>query len=239
MALPTGAIEKLIEIINERDKRGGDIQPYRGGRMPTPTGRSNEFGYEGGLGAYLQEAQRRGLDVSNIESAADLQSRIYDSLMSTKEGQGIIKNMWQEYGDTLKGSGKVLPKNLSENELANLKSSFVDDKLGARTQMILERMQPQQPPQAPTQAPPQKTQMSYEGTPVYLPGVAGALKEGRGNITDALVGFLSKEGEYTPVSQEDYQRFAVPKWAQEAMSRREEDAFIKSKLGGFYKGRKK
>lgn len=146
MAIPTGTIAKLIQILNERDKRGPGgpgkpVEAYQGGRTPTPTGRSNEFNYAGGLDAYLKEAEKRGLDVSNIKSAEDLQGRIYDKLMSTKEGQGIIKNMWKDYGDTLKGSGKVLPENLSEQDLAGLRSSFVDNKLGGRTQMILGAME--------------------------------------------------------------------------------------------------
>jgi hypothetical protein len=150
MALPQGAISKLIEILNDRDKRGPGgpggpgkpVEAYQGGRTPTPTGRSNEFNYAGGLDAYLQEAARRGLDVSNIKSAEDLQGRIYDSLMASKEGQGIIRNMWKDYGDTLKGSGKILPENLSEQDLAGLRSSFVDNKLGGRTQMVLAGMKP-------------------------------------------------------------------------------------------------
>lgn len=238
MALNKESLSKLIEILNNRDKKGPEgpgkpITSYQGGKTPTPTGRTNEFSYAGGLDAYLQEAKRRGLDVSNIKSASDLQGRIYDSLMSSKEGQSIIRNMWSTYGDTLKGSGKVLPKELSENDLANLKSSFVDDKLGGRTQMILQMTPPKEP-----EVPKPRQKVSYEGTPFYLPGDSGALKQGRGSITDALVGFLSKEGEYTPINQEDYERFAVPKWAQEAMSRKEEDAIIKAKIGAFYKGRK-
>ena len=243
MALPTGVVSKLIEILNNRDK-GGGLKEYKGGKTATPTGRSNEFSYAGGLDSYLQEAQRRGLDVSNVKSADELQGRIYDSLMSSKEGQDVIKGMWKDYGDTLKGSGKVLPKNLSEQDLTNLRSSFVDNKLGARTQMILERIPqkpPQAPPQTPTQAPPQAPpQMGYEGSPVYLPGVKGAIPGGTSNITSALVGFMSRGGEYTPIRPEDYQKYAVPQWAQEKMARNEEDEYLRTVLGaGRYKGRKK
>jgi len=165
MALPQGALSKLIEILNDRDKRGpgGPGKPvtaYQGGKTPTPTGRSNEFNYAGGLDSYLQEAARRGLDVSNVQSAEDLQGRIYDSLMASKEGQGIIKNMWKDYGDTLKGSGKVLPENLSEQDLAELRSSFVDNKLGGRTQMVLGAMQPPTPPQPPPPTQPERRRVT-------------------------------------------------------------------------------
>lgn len=236
MALPQGAISKLIEIINNRDKQGPSkpISAYQGGRTPTPTGMSNEFSYQGGLDSYMKEAARRGLDVSNLQSAEDLQGRIYDSLMASKEGQGIIRNMWKQYGDTIKGSGKILPENLSEQDLARLRSSFVDNKLGARTQMILGAMIPPPPPPPPS---PPKQQREYTGEPVYLPGVQGALRQG--TIQNALVGFLSDNAEFTPIEQADYDRFAVPKWAQESVAAGGADEYLRAKLGGYYKGTKK
>lgn len=137
---------EAIDAANGPEDPGKPLSAYKGDKKPTPTGKSNKFSYDGGLESYLQEAQKRGLDVSNIKSAGDLQGRIYDSLMSTKEGQNIIRNMWMEYGDTLKGSGKVLPENLSESDLSSLKSSFVDEKLGGRTKMILGKIPEKTPP---------------------------------------------------------------------------------------------
>lgn len=241
MAIKQGAVSKLIKILNERDKKGPSDPPrkleeYKGGKTPTPTGKSNEFNYEGGLESYLGEAQKRGLDVSNIKSAGDLQSKVYDSLMGSKEGQAIIKNMWKEYGDTNKGSASILPENLSEQDLARLKSNFVDDKLGGRTQMILQQMNPQVPQRAMPPQPPTPQQREYRGEPVYLPGVKGLTG---GTITNALVGFLSDNAEFEPIDESDYGRFAVPKWAQESLAAGGADEYLKTKLGGYYKGSKK
>lgn len=102
---------------------------------------------------------------------------------------------------------------------------------------IPSKQEPQPAPQPSPQPPPQR-KMGYEGSPVYLPGVTDMTN--RGNITSALVGFMSRDGEYTPVRPEDYQKYAVPQWAQEKMARNEEDAYLRSVLGaGVYKGRKK
>lgn len=208
MALPQGALSKLIEILNDRDKRGPGgpgkpVQAYQGDKTPTPTGRSNQFAYEGGLGGYLQEAARRGLDVSNVQSAEDLQGRIYDSLMASKEGQGIIKNMWKEYGDTLKGSGKVLPENLSEQDLAGLRSSFVDNKLGGRTQMVLGAMQPPPPPPPPPPAQPERRTVSE-----IIDTVTGKSKYGANHgiglvYKNRQLEFDPKRG-YVPVEGSEY-----------------------------------
>lgn len=214
---------------------GKGLVEYKGGKSSTPTGMSNKFSYKGGLTSYLDEAKRKGLDVSNVSSASDLQSRIYDNLMSSPDGQSILKNMWSKFGDTLKGSGKVLPENLTDKDLAGLKSSFVDDKLGARTQMILEQMKTNEDPK-PEPAPAPAPQRQYEGSPVYLPGVDGMLG---GSLTNAMVGFLSKKGEFTPVDSADYEKYAVPKWAQDKMAAGEVDNYLKSQLGGYYKGSKK
>lgn len=252
MAVSAGAISKMIKILNDRDKeapnkaakekkepgKSGEEKPleaYKGGKNPTPTGKSNEFNFSGGLEAYLGEAQKRGLDVSNVKSAGELQSKVYDSLMGSKEGQNIIKNMWKEYGDTGKGSSKVLPDNLSKNDLANLKSSFVDEKLGGRTQMILGKIPEKQKTPPPVQE--TKRKREYTGEPVYLPGVKGMLNEG--TITNALVGFLSNTGEFDPIEETDYGRYAVPKWAQESMATGGADEYLKTKLGAYYKGTKK
>lgn len=208
------------------------ITPYKGGKQKTPTGKSNEFSYDGGLDSYMKEAEKRGLDVSDVKTNEDLQSKVYDSLMSSEDGQNILKNMWIEYGDTIKGSGKKLPSTIGEKELADLKSSFVDGKLGARTQMILEGIKPISD-DGMDEKPSEST--SYSGEPVYLPGVKGATG---GNITNALVGFL-KNGEFQPISESDFKKYAVPKWAQESMAKGGVDEYLKSKLGDYYKGVKR
>lgn len=155
MALDPRQLAKVIDIINNREKGKSDppVKEYKGGKTLTPTGRTNEFNYEGGLDAYLSEAQRKGLDVSNVKSAKDLQERIYDSLMSSNEGKGVIRNMWSQYGDTLKGSGRVLPQNMSDQDLSGLRSSFADDMLGGRTQMILAGIKPRIPYNPPADVP--------------------------------------------------------------------------------------
>jgi hypothetical protein len=145
MALDPRALAKVIEIINSREKGGEPVKEYKGGVSKTPTGRSNAFSYGSGLEDYMKEAQEKGLDVSNLKSAEDLQGRIYDSLMSSREGQGVLQNMWRNYGDTLKGSGKVLPENITPQDLAGLRSSFADNMLGARTQMVLAGLKPKTP----------------------------------------------------------------------------------------------
>ena len=240
MALDPRALAKVIEIINNREKNGpgypkksgGQITPYAGGNERTPTGRTNEFSYAGGLNDYLKVAQARGLDISNLQSAGDLQGRIYDSLMSSPQGQDVLRGMWRDFGDTRAGSGQVLPQNLSEQDLAGLRSSFADDKLGGRTQMVLNMIKPRVPevPQTP------QKQREYEGNPVYLPGVEGATG---GPITNALVGFVTDKGEYSRINPEDYKRFAVPSWAQEQVAKGFDENYVKSKLGGYYKGIKK
>jgi hypothetical protein len=158
MALDPRALSKVIEIINKREKEGGDppkkksggqITAYEGGKEKTPTGRTNEFSYSGGLNDYMKVAQARGLDISNLKSAGDLQGRIYDSLMSSQQGQDVLRGMWKDFGDTRAGSGQVLPQNLSAQDLAGLRSSFADDKLGGRTQMVLDMLKPRTIPQRP------------------------------------------------------------------------------------------
>jgi hypothetical protein len=61
--------------------------------------------------------------------------------------------------------------------------------------------------------PVEKKQNTYEGTPVYSPGSGSGLPS-------ALVGFRGKSGDTTYIQPEDYERFAVPKYAKD---------FIKSK----------
>jgi hypothetical protein len=119
----------------------------------------------------------KGLDISNLDSAKGLQERIYDSLMSSEEGKGVIRNMWSEYGDTLKGSGKVLPANISDQDLSALRSSFADDMLGGRTQMVLAGIKPKPiiPDPTPTPIP------SYED-PSSPYTVQGALPSGEQSL---------------------------------------------------------
>lgn len=171
MALDPRELAKVIEIINNRDKgkENPPVKEYKGGKTPTPTGRTNEFNYAGGLQAYLSEAQKKGLDVSNVKSAKDLQERIYDSLMSSKEGKGVIRNMWSQYGDTMKGSGQVLPANMSDQDLTGLRSSFADDMLGGRTQMVLAGLSPKIPYNPPAEVP-QESPYQDPRTPYTVQG---------------------------------------------------------------------
>lgn len=118
-----------------KSKKEEVIEAYKGGKEKTPTGKTNEF--VGDIKEYLSVAKQRGLDVDNIKSSSELQSKVYDKLMSSEEGRGILKNMWKEYGVTKKGGGGASPEPMSESQLSSLKSAFVDSKLGGRTKQII------------------------------------------------------------------------------------------------------
>ncbi len=54
----------------------------------------------------------------------------------------------------------------------------------------------------------ERKQNVYEGSPVYSPGVGSGLRS-------ALIGFANQKGDTTYIKPEDYDRFAVPKYAKE------------------------
>jgi hypothetical protein len=56
--------------------------------------------------------------------------------------------------------------------------------------------------------PVERKQNIYEGSPVYSPGVGSGLPS-------ALIGFANQKGDTTYIKPEDYERFAVPKYAKE------------------------
>jgi len=142
------AIKKLIEIKNgkEEDPKNVSsnkttIQPYAGGKERTPTGKTNEF--VGDFNEYVKVAKERGIDMSNVKSAKDFQNQLYDKLMSSEKGKGILKKMWSDYGVTKKGGGGTVGNPLSDEGLSSLKESFADDKLGGRTKQLIQDIEPE------------------------------------------------------------------------------------------------
>jgi flagellar protein FlgJ len=118
------------------------IVPYAGGRTETgrmtPTGVENRF--ERVLPDYLTSWQKfiPGIaDMSNEQA----QSAIYDYLVENEPD--AVRNMWGTYGNTAKGkkdsalsnkypSGTIDPKELTDEDLKNLKSAYTDGLFGVR-----------------------------------------------------------------------------------------------------------
>lgn len=64
------------------------------------------------------------------------------------------------------------------------------------------------PKQQPAEPPIERKQNIYEGSPVYSPGIGSGLPS-------ALIGFANQKGDTSYIKPEDYERFAVPKYAKE------------------------
>jgi hypothetical protein len=64
---------------------GGDTESWKGGPEQ--------------LKSYIEELQNKGVDLSNVNSAKDFQSVIYNYAL--KNNPGTIENMWSKYGTTL------------------------------------------------------------------------------------------------------------------------------------------
>lgn len=113
------------------------------GRM-TPTGLANNFNYSGGVPKLIQDWKAAGVDLTNMNSG-QAQGAMYD--WALKNNPGLIRGMWNQYGDT--SQGKKLQGNmydfqdLPENALDTLKSHYTDGMLGARTFAPTQGRQPQ------------------------------------------------------------------------------------------------
>ena len=127
----------------------GPVTPYSGGKEKTPTGESNAF--EGDFEEYLKIAKEKGLDISKVKSAEDLQSQVYDKLLESKEGKDVLRGMWSKYGGTKKGGGGVMTGEISDEDLFKLKGGFVDKNIGARTKQLLSSVKPEENPKGDTQ----------------------------------------------------------------------------------------
>lgn len=94
----------------KKAQAGGTIEPYQGGQPPadiTPTGNSNRFQYDGGLGAF-KEAWKPILDLDQYKSAEEAQGATYDWLV--KNQPDVAASIWKEQGLTSKGRRMMDPK---------------------------------------------------------------------------------------------------------------------------------
>lgn len=134
---PTG----INYAVQSADEVPGII-PYEGGRTEagrvTPTGVQNRF--ERSLPEYLASWQEFIPGINNM-SNEQAQSAVYDYLV--KNEPDAVRNMWGTYGLTAKGkrdkglaskykTGKIDPKELTEEDLKNLKSAYTDGLFGVR-----------------------------------------------------------------------------------------------------------
>jgi hypothetical protein len=67
--------------------------------------------------------------------------------------------------------------------------------------------------------PVERKQNIYEGSPVYSPGVGSGLPS-------ALIGFANQKGDTTYIKPEDYERFAVPKYAKELIEKKKNGGWL-------------
>ena len=151
---PTG----INYAIQSADEVPGII-PYEGGRTEagrvTPTGIQNRF--DRSLKKYLADWQQFIPGIANM-SNEQAQSAVYDYLV--KNEPDAVRNMWGTYGLTEKGkmdknlaakykTGQIDPKELTEEDLKNLKSAYTDGLFGVR------QMDPVNygPPLTPTEEP--------------------------------------------------------------------------------------
>ena len=118
------------------------ITPYPGGKTQpgsyTPEGISNKFNRN--LPEYLKSWEGAIPGISKMNNS-QAQSAIYDYLLENEPN--VIKNMWGTYGLTEKGKqnkdllskykdGRIDPKELTEEDLKNLKSAYTDNLFGVR-----------------------------------------------------------------------------------------------------------
>ena len=128
------------------------------GEGKTPTGSNESFvGGPEKLKQYITDLQKSGVDISNIKSAQDFQSLLYDFALD--KNPETIENMWSSYGTTKKlsenpniiselnklgvktnKSNQGYTLNFSNMDLSKkkdafkiLKNIYTDDKIGART----------------------------------------------------------------------------------------------------------
>jgi hypothetical protein len=162
---PTGPIDPNTGLpIDPSDQ-------YPGGRTTlgkiTPTGLSNSFNYPGGVPSLLKSWNGVGVDMTNMNSS-QAQGAMYD--WALKNNPQLLRNLWSNYGDTAQGKKQGMNfdyNNLSDDELQQARSSYVDGMLGART-FTPNSGKPYTPPLAQVTPPPNPIQA---GPPPQAPGL--------------------------------------------------------------------
>jgi hypothetical protein len=152
MALPKAVQEKILANMEyggyqlpEYATGGNTIDPYEKSKTPegavTPTGQSNKFSArKQKLGEYLNQWEEYIPGVSKLNEG-QAQEAIYDYQL--KNNPEAIKSMWSQYGITAKGKkdknlysltkeGKFDESTLTPENLAKLKSAYVDNYFGVR-----------------------------------------------------------------------------------------------------------
>lgn len=115
----------------------GGIVEYTGGKSKTPTGKSNKYNKDK---SYLTQWKNAIENIENL-SNEEAQGLIYDYTLKTNPEE--VKNMWSNYGLTLKGrkspilskkypEGKVDASKLTESDLKELREAYIDGFFGAR-----------------------------------------------------------------------------------------------------------
>jgi len=140
--------EKMSEYKLGGYAGGGDIDPntglpidsrdqYPGGRTTlgriTPKGLSNNFNYPGGVPSLIKDWQGAGIDLTNMDSR-EAQNAMYG--WAQKNNPQLIRNMWNQYGNTARGKQYGLNydyDNLNDKQLGRAGDAYADGMLGART----------------------------------------------------------------------------------------------------------
>lgn len=133
--------EKMSEYRLGGYADGGPIDPrtglpidpndaYPGGRTTlgkiTPKGLSNTFNYPGGVPNLIKDWQGVGIDMTNMNSQ-EAQRAMYG--WAQKNNPDLIKNIWNQYGNTAQG----IKKGINPNDLNSGVNAYADGLLGART----------------------------------------------------------------------------------------------------------
>ena len=110
-------------LIQHHDEKGNPLVP------------SNTW--ETGRDVWQNYANQKGIQIpqSGRGANSDYQEFAYDNLLDTQPGQQQLRNMWGEFGPTLKDRKEFKGydfNNLSEQQLKNLRTNFIDSKLESR-----------------------------------------------------------------------------------------------------------
>lgn len=178
-ALPKAVQEKILAnmeyggyALPEYAVGGKTIDPYEKSMTPqggvTPTGKSNKFSArQQKLGEYLGQWEEYIPGISKLNEG-QAQAAIYDYQL--KNNPEAIKSMWQQFGITAKGKkdkglysltkeGKFDESTLTPENLAKLKTAYVDNYFGVR-QMDPSKKTPEVPKKTDTSVPEAKKDKS-------------------------------------------------------------------------------
>jgi len=106
-----------------------------------------------------------------------------------------------------KSKPKPKPKPINKPNSKPISKSTVESK---KEQPVKKTEQPK---------PVERKQNIYEGSPVYSPGTGSGLPS-------ALIGFANQKGDTTYIKPEDYERFAVPKYAKELIEKKKNGGWL-------------